>query len=351
MRKYTIIIAIITTYVLFSNTTADTPRELGQIKWQRNFSKALQQAKKEKKPLMVLFDEVPGCSTCVNFGQGPLQNPMIVAAAESEFVPVVVYNNHSGKDAQILRRFGEPSWNNPVIRFFDHNQKDLIPRQQGYSNKFLLVQMVKALKATNKNVPLYLQLALSEYDKNKLQKATFAMYCYWSGESKLAGVKGVKYTMAGHLNGYEVVDVYFDPQTIDYEQLVIKANNLKCNSRIFARTKQQLKTAKKIVHNKAVYSKQKTAAASPKDQKYQLRRFPQYYYLPLTFRQATLLNNALVSGKRDYHKYLSPLQIKLSNQIKRSWPNRKVSSLVPQRSMKNLSRYYVKLKGALDPQN
>lgn len=341
-------ITVVVVCTFFPDVAADSPRELGKIKWMRDFPKAQQLAKKENKPLMVLFDEVPGCATCVNFGQGPLQHPVVVAAAQSEFIPVVVYNNRQGKDAKILRKFGEPSWNNPVIRFLNHQQKDLIPRRQKYSSEFLITQIVNALKAADKKIPLYLQLALEEYQTKGLQKATFAMYCYWSGESKLAGVEGVQYTMAGHLQGHEVVDVYFNPQVVKYDALVKHAKNLGCSSRVFARTPQQLTTAQKIVGGKAVYNAAKSVAASARDQKYQLRRFPQYYYLPLTHRQVTLLNHALVNGKNDYLKYLSPLQIKLSKQIKSTWPNKKIAALKPQRSMKNLPAYYAKLHSVLE---
>ena len=36
------------------------PVELGQVHWLRGFEKALEKAKKNDKPLLVLFQEVPG---------------------------------------------------------------------------------------------------------------------------------------------------------------------------------------------------------------------------------------------------------------------------------------------------
>ena len=47
----------------------------------------------------------------------------MVEAIEDAFVPVVVFNNKGGKDAQLLKRFNEPSWNNPVVRFLDGSGK------------------------------------------------------------------------------------------------------------------------------------------------------------------------------------------------------------------------------------
>jgi hypothetical protein len=37
-----------------------TPPELGRVPFLRDYPAAVEQAKKEKKPLFVLFDEVPG---------------------------------------------------------------------------------------------------------------------------------------------------------------------------------------------------------------------------------------------------------------------------------------------------
>ncbi|MFQ5412141.1 MAG: hypothetical protein ACE5EC_07575, partial [Phycisphaerae bacterium] len=40
-----------------------TPKELGRIDWQRGFDAAARRARAEHKPLLILFQEVPGCST------------------------------------------------------------------------------------------------------------------------------------------------------------------------------------------------------------------------------------------------------------------------------------------------
>jgi peptide-methionine (S)-S-oxide reductase len=69
------------------------------------------------------------------------------------------------------------------------------------------------------------------------QKATFAMGCFWSGESDFDKVKGVKSTTSGYTGGrvsnpsyeqvsrggtghVEAVDVIFDPTEVTYEQLL-----------------------------------------------------------------------------------------------------------------------------------
>ena len=40
--------------------SAQSPKELGAVKWQRDFDAALADAKKKSKPVLVLFQEVPG---------------------------------------------------------------------------------------------------------------------------------------------------------------------------------------------------------------------------------------------------------------------------------------------------
>ena len=88
--------------LLIGTATGDTtPKELGRVHWQRDFDGVLLAAQESHKPVFVLFQEVPGCQTCVSFGEQVLSNPLLVEAIETEFIPVFVYNNRSGKDAEI----------------------------------------------------------------------------------------------------------------------------------------------------------------------------------------------------------------------------------------------------------
>ena len=81
----------------------------------------------------------------------------MVEAIEDHFIPVVVYNNKS-EDVTILKSFGEPSWNNPVVRFLDKDGKDLIRRKAGvWSISGLAKRMSATLKAANRKVPKFLE--------------------------------------------------------------------------------------------------------------------------------------------------------------------------------------------------
>ncbi|WP_414711598.1 thioredoxin family protein [Sphingobium sp. UBA5915] len=53
-------------------------RELGNVAWLRDYDDGKALAAAQRKPMLLLFQEVPGCSTCVHFGQDVLTHPLMV---------------------------------------------------------------------------------------------------------------------------------------------------------------------------------------------------------------------------------------------------------------------------------
>ena len=103
-----------------------------------------------------------------------MSQPLLVEAIEDHFTPIVVYNNQA-EDAAILKSFGEPSWNNPVVRFINKDGKDIIKRKAGvYSISALVTRMIASLKAADRQVPAFLK-TVSRSWANDLKHATFAM--------------------------------------------------------------------------------------------------------------------------------------------------------------------------------
>ncbi len=215
---------------------ADDPTrqiEMGNVNWNRDFETARKIARQTGKPLLVLFQEIPGCQTCKNFGRQSLSHPLAVEAMEDLFVPVLVYNNRKGEDELLLKRFSEPAWNNPVVRYLDGDGQDLIARKEGvWTVAGTAQRMIAALKANDRKVPDYLLMLAAETD-SKTETATFAMHCYWEGEGLLGSVKGVTSTRSAWRDGLEVVDVEFDPTIVDYTELVDAAHTLDCASKVF----------------------------------------------------------------------------------------------------------------------
>ncbi len=269
--------------------------ELGKVTWHRDYDEALERAKAEDKDVLILFQEVPGCSTCRNYGHNVLSHPLMVEAIENVFVPLAIYNNKGGKDKQILQLYNEPSWNNPVVRLVNAKGDNVVERISGnYSAKALYYAMEDALKKANKPVPEYMKLLGAELSATKHTEETyFEMYCFWTGEKHLGNANGVLATEAGFMGGHEVVKVKFDPNIIDKKQLTTHA--------------------KKANFNPIAKSAYRTAS---NDVKYYLKR-SNYKFLPLTELQKTKINSALGRGINP-NKYLSPKQLDWLESLKES---------------------------------
>lgn len=271
-----------------SVAAAESPPELGDVKWLRELKAALTESQRTGRPVLALFQEIPGCATCTSFGDGPLSHPLLVEAIESEFVPLAVYNNRAGADADVLARFREPAWNNPVIRFLDAQGRDVLPRRDGvYGTHAVADRLVAAIRAAGRPVPEYLQLFSDELNRGAA-KATVATHCFWEGEARLGGLPGVTRTRAVFAGGGEAVEVTYDPTRLKpaaFAQVV--------DSRLLERGPMTV--------------------APESDQKRNLR-FSALRFVPVSVAQATRINATLAAGG-DATRWLSPRQRILAGQI------------------------------------
>lgn len=304
--------------------TAKRPQELGTINWRRGFDAAADEARQADKPLLVLFQEVPGCGTCKSYGDRVLSHPLIRDAVESCFIPVAVYNNIPGDDRRVLKKFKEPEWNNPVVRIMRHDRTELASRVTGdYTTTGLVSAMVESLNKIKRPVPDYLRLLNDELSARKrgLQRATFSMHCFWEGEAQLGGVDGVVATLPGFVQGKEVVDVWYDENRVSYVKLVQEGRRMKCASTIFARSDQQDRHARSIGDLPTIRSDDRTRP--DKEPKYYLSK-TLYRFVPMTETQAARVN-AAIRENHDPKRLLAPCQLRLLERIAASpdanWPN------------------------------
>lgn len=302
--------------------------ELGKVNWIRQLDKGIQQSRTDGKPIFILFQEVPGCATCRNYGQNVLSHPLIVEAIESLFVPVAIFNNKGGADAQTLKYFNEPSWNNPVVRIVDDRKKDIIPRLSGnYSQLGVVQRMIRALEKEKRDVPLYLHLLEDELVARQfgVQTTTLSMYCFWTGEKTLGKIEGVVATRPGFMGGREVVEVTFDPAILPFETLISKAKKSQCASHVYADDEEQKEKAAEVLNDRQVSSA--GSFRLDKEPKFYLSKTV-YKYVPMTPLQAVKANS-LVGEMKDPNRVLSPRQIQLAEYF-REHPNKKYPVAIEQ---------------------
>ena len=267
--------------------TQGNPEELGAIQWMRDLEAGRAEATRTGKPILILFQEVPGCSNCTRYGNTTLSHPLIVEAIESYFVPVCIYNNKGGKDADALKRFQEPAWNNPVVRIVRSNYEDLVPRMANFNAPEQLVSgMRQALEAGRTPVPKYLQVLENELiaRSSGLETATFTMYCFWSGEATFGQIEGVVETEAGFQEGREVVRVLYNPNAVQ-------------KSTLEALT--QPKDIKACAGNEGF--------RTDREPKYYLAQTA-YRFIPMTTLQACRVNSLIAQGQSP-DELLSPRQL------------------------------------------
>lgn len=266
----------------------DQRTELGKVSWFRDYDEALSESARTNKPVLILFQEVPGCATCQRYGTSTLSHPLMVEAIENEFVPLAIFNNKGGKDKATLDRYNEPAWNNPVVRIVDGKGKDLVDRVAGnYSPKGLFSAIKQVIETEGGQLPGYLNALELELTATTAptKDAYFQMYCFWSGEHHLGNHDGVFTTEPGFMGGHEVVKLSYNPNEVSPEELARYA-------------------AKKDIKPVPEKSGYRTAT---KDHHYQLQQ-TDFVYLPLTDVQKTKLNSAYGRGQ-DLLQYLSPRQL------------------------------------------
>ena len=150
---------------------------------------------------------------------------------ENDFIPLLVRNNKGGAEAQLLKKYNEPSWNYPVVRFVNGQGKDLIPRKdQLFKVNQITSRMKEALAKANRKSTI---LVGAQDKKVSTKTVALSQYCFWTGELVIGGVEGVVATEAGFLNGREVTLVKYDPSIVTREKIVKVAKAKSCADNVY----------------------------------------------------------------------------------------------------------------------
>ncbi len=285
MFRFTLQILLISFLLMKTSVAQHKHIELGNVQWLRNYDEAVKKAQAEDKDIFILFQEVPGCSTCKKYGKNLLTHPLIVETIEDQFIPLAIFNNHKGHDREILSQFNEPTWNNPVARIVNANGKDVVDRLSGnYSMLGLISLLEEGIAARKVLVPKYLSLLRSEYTHT--EELVLGMYCFWEGEKIIGNMPGVSTTEAGWMSGHEVVKISFDPDQIAAHEIIDHANKRRCADVVFS---------DESVKQNRVKTKALDEYRIDRQDKYYLNR-SKYKTLNLTKAQATRVNSYLAQG-------------------------------------------------------
>lgn len=284
------------------------PIEAGNVRWGRDLDGAVSESWMTETPVLVLFQEIPGCIGCKRFGSEVLTNPLLVEAIETLFIPVLIYNNRSGgADEQWLKRYGEPAWNYQVIRFLDGDGSDIIPRRDGiWTIAGVASRMIKALRESGQAVPRYLKALVYEHDTDNHGQVGFAMACFWTGEYELGKIDGVVATEAGWFDNREITLVTYHKKHISLAELTERAASVRCAQRIYTLSGERVDRSRFESKRLDMVKYRKASAA---DQKKQLDGWPQIEQLEsLSIMQATKINALAPDDREKAMEWLSPRQ-------------------------------------------
>jgi len=278
--------------------------ELGQVDWLRDWNAAVAAAKESGKPIALLFQELAGGAAAVDFGRGPLSQPLLMEAFEDEFVPCVVLDGDAGRDG-LRQRFGATARSAPVLRFVTADGADLVARRDGVvQTAAVAASLVEALAAAKRPVPAYLGNLSAELNAKRAQ-ALFTMGCFWEGEAALGALDGVLATTAVFVpasreggKAEEGVLVSYDPATLSRDALAAAWRGLACAERDRSDDAAAIAAAR---------------PAKELHRKHALRTAP-LWKLPMTPLQQARANAAIATGKEPYAS-LSPRQRLLARRL------------------------------------
>jgi hypothetical protein len=196
------------------------------------------------------------------------------------------------------------------VRFFGGDGAELLARRDGvYAADALAERMLQALAVAERPGPRYLALAAEELARTPLERAVFAMACFWRGEGVLGSIGGVRSVRAAWLDGREVVEVAYDPGRLAFAELLTLARNEGCAERLWVERGPRLDLARERLGGAAKELTEEPRPAEASDLAHDLSAAG-LAWLPLTPLQRVRVN-ARLSERRPFEEWLAPWQREL----------------------------------------
>ena len=262
--------------------------------WGTDLEAALALSEESCRPVLALYRDA---------GAGGLTaQPLMAEAAEDLFVPLVLP--------------ADTAEDGSACRILDAGGNELIPRAAVVETPGELARlMIAAREAGEEPVPQWLQLVAAENGAAERRMLSLAMFCFWEGEAKLGNLDGVLATRSGMMGDDEVVEVVYDPEVLEFDELVDSAQGMDCASAVYAHTAGDLSLAHDLVGDAAKPAPARAELVADDQVKYALKRTAMAH-LPLTPMQATKMN-ADIRLEANPRRWLSPRQLLMLDSIKR----------------------------------
>ncbi len=303
-----VLVAGLTALVLAARANADempAQADGAVVAWISDAEAARAEARATGRPILVRHGDLLCGTAFMEVHRRMWSLPLLLEAIQQTTVPL------AGK-AEFAKLEAAPSATASLVSADGELLTDSIPYAAGPGG--IAVALVEALRKLERPVPGYLALLAEEAEAraNGVERATFAMHCFWVGEGVFAKIPGVVSTVPGFLDGLEVVEVEFDPKRVNYASLVTSARGFECASRVFARSDAQAEVAAEIVPDATTRSD--GAIRPDREPKYYLSRTP-YRAVPMTDLQAARVNARIGEGESP-DDLLSPRQLAMLAEVR-----------------------------------
>ena len=335
----------------------NTHEELGQLKFRYNassFQNALEESRSTDKPVLVVFHDIRASATAIAFGKTVLSHPLLIEAAESMFVTVLVdMAGTNPDDVQIISKYHENRHNDTVVRIVNGKGNDLAIRLEGSccSVGNIARAMRGALERKELQVPNYLKFLEAEYSarvdvpcqaSRGAKEIVFKTEATTKAEIDFAELNGVIDVECGYLCGSKAVKVTYNHDVIDCKAIFFHAifhldiESVHCTD-TDQKTSIDVQLGKVDSPPKLVElgSNRFTRGKHPKH----FLRTTLLRYVPLTSLQALQANLAVSKNRFEFiDEVLSPRQLAILEAVERKIPRRETVNVGIADAWKRLAR-------------
>jgi len=255
-----------------------------------------------------------------------LSHPLIVEAIESNFIPVAISPTAATRQ-NLLASPSDMETETAMLIIGTDNQRKTKGSSDEIWMKHFTEIILDALHQEGIPAPRYLELVNEEFNATERRESTvITLHCFWSGEIELGTERGVVYTEPGYIGDREAMYLEFDNSTISYRDILKSSLDLNLINEAFPLNENQNAVAHSIMPDEKVVDSD-TDAFVPAPKKANYKRYLSkslYRFLPMTKKQAIMVNNALFL-EEDPAELLSPRQLQMYRYIKRKkyieWQN------------------------------